>query len=912
MKRVLCILTLLLFGWACNDDDKPVVPGPGDFFLNLSSESVLVNDTLTYVKVTVETNGEYWDVQGDTTAVWCEPSMNDVPSDRSVTLKIGQNPDADDRQAVITVFGEDDITKTITVKQMGTAPAILFYADNLDKLADDSLTIRIDIRANMEYEVIVPEQYRTWISWLGQDEVDPVRNFFGINRNLGELRDGEILLRGVLYPEVQRVINLRQLSYEAVYLPSDPSGIGVIRDIQLKVQTATATSAQSGEGIERSYDGSLSTFYHSNWSGGHMPITLIFTLREAADIDFINYYGRPSGTNGNLGEFELSYSKNTSGDDWITVGEYNFGSASTTAVTRSIVLDNPLEQAKRVRYVISSGVGGHASCAEMEFWQYAPEDLRLPTVFTDETYSALNPGVTYSMIAALQEDYPFRFNIAKHLLNGDYPTDDRVHLCNVYRHPDKVATELKTARYSRLDNATGIFINAMEEVAVFVGPTNGATVLLYVVNPLDGGIQVTSHDLKAGENLITSTQAGLAYIGYYSESGTLPDLKVHIASGQVNGRFDVRKHTDSDWPAILANSTYPMLDVVGKKMHLLFPVDNWKAVSSPTELIGVWDEIVTLQHRLLGFEKYMIWQPKNRMFGFADMNPDASYMYAGDYQTGYSPSTHAGVLDVARLRTDWIWGPAHELGHVNQVRPAMKWQGMTEVTNNIYSMYVQTQFGNTSRLYADGVYGQAYNEIIVKKRPHITNDVFQMLVPFWQIQLYAEAIGKENDLYPDIFEKARASSQTDDGKCQLNYVSWCSELLGLDMTEFFTAWGFLRPISITITDYSEKPVTVLQEDIDAVIAEMSARPAAPGGLIYLTDGNKAYMKNKTGVSINSATRTGLNYAIEASGAMAFKVYDPSDELVYIASGGTFRLPAGTVAGRVTAVQWDGMEIEVNF
>lgn len=38
------------------------------------------------------------------------------------------------------------------------------------------------------------------------------------------------------------------------------------------------------------------------------------------------------------------------------------------------------------------------------------------------------------------------------------------------------------------------------------------------------------------------------------------------------------------------------------------------------------------------------------------------------------------------------WGITHELGHVNQVRPGFKWVSTSEVTNNMYSAWVQYTF----------------------------------------------------------------------------------------------------------------------------------------------------------------------------------------------------------------------------
>ena len=48
------------------------------------------------------------------------------------------------------------------------------------------------------------------------------------------------------------------------------------------------------------------------------------------------------------------------------------------------------------------------------------------------------------------------------------------------------------------------------------------------------------------------------------------------------------------------------------------------------------------------------------------------------------------------------WGPAHEVGHCNQTRPGLKWSGLTEVSNNIMSLFIQTSFGRPCKLLVDG------------------------------------------------------------------------------------------------------------------------------------------------------------------------------------------------------------------
>ena len=73
-------------------------------------------------------------------------------------------------------------------------------------------------------------------------------------------------------------------------------------------------------------------------------------------------------------------------------------------------------------------------------------------------------------------------------------------------------------------------------------------------------------------------------------------------------------------------------------------------------------------------------------------------MYATDYHTAYIESSLNYLADETQMAAN-CWGPAHELGHIHQTRPGLKWHGMTEVTNNITAIYVQTKvYNEPSRL----------------------------------------------------------------------------------------------------------------------------------------------------------------------------------------------------------------------
>ena len=251
-----------------------------------------------------------------------------------------------------------------------------------------------------------------------------------------------------------------------------------------------------------------------------------------------------------------------------------------------------------------------------------------------------------------------------------------------------------------------------------------------------------------------------------------------------------------NWNKLLANASVGCLDVLGKYAHIIFPVENLKQVENPIEWVKFYDDLVYNEQVLMGLVKYdkMF---KNRML-FSVMYND-SYMYSTTYHTGYSKGTINGLCNLAQLKAD-SWGPSHEVGHSNQTRPGLKWTGMTEVTNNIHSMYMQRINSGDSRLWLKGYYPNAMTTAF-SGAPHIqvgkidgkgTADVFCQLVPFWQLQLYIAYVLGNTEFYADVYEYIRNNTVT--GKqaweYQVEFPYICSKVSGIDLSEFFEKWGF--------------------------------------------------------------------------------------------------------------------------
>jgi hypothetical protein len=605
------------------------------------------------------------------------------------------------------------------------------------------------------------------------------------------------------------------------------SGTDEIKDdIKIPVKNGTASSAQSGEGIEKSFDGDLSTIYHSKWdnsAANYFPITLSYNFENVPSMDYIVYNPRTDGRNGLFKEFDL-YVATAEHPELAKYGSYDFkGSSSASRITFSQAIVNPTQ----IQFVIKSGVGdgqGFASCAEMEFYRKNPDNFDYLTIFTDNTCSQLKSGIGEAQIRAISNQF-FR-DLAYEIYKGEYDNEFRVQSYQSWQHPDIMAKINKTGTYGLRDNPTGIYAGPGEDIIVFVGDTHKQNISLFIQDP-NNKISGSSYPLTTGMNKIKAANTGLMYIMYYTETGTEPSVKINIATGTVNGYFDSRKHKKEDWKRLLDKATFRHFDVIGQYASMTFETEAFREYTPDgLGLINQYDKLVSMEQEFMGLFDYNK-AYKNHAY-FLVIND--SYMYATSYYTAFNAGTQSSILDYQKFTTtDACWGPAHELGHVHQTRPGLRWIGMTEVTNNIHSLYIQTSWGVTSRLITDKVYDKAFKNLLNKGIPHNEgSDVWVKLVPFWQLKLYMMDVLGKKDFYKNIYEAIRNQPEVDtskltDGYYQLNFVKLACQSANLDLTSFFEAWGFLTPADITIDDYSTQKFTITQEQIDRVKAEIAAK-----------------------------------------------------------------------------------------
>lgn len=440
-----------------------------------------------------------------------------------------------------------------------------------------------------------------------------------------------------------------------------------------------------------------------------------------------------------------------------------------------------------------------------------------------------------------------------------YDTDYRIATYSAWLKPTTLGRELTIGDgYSKYEGITGIYLPVGRQVVLVEGIAEGKEVRLLVPNwnrrapegveptkdPAGWGIKRQVFPLKNGANIIElEKHDGLAYIDYYSDEPEKErPIRVHFVNGKVNGYFDIAKNNDADWNRLIDHAVYPVIDARGRHIQIAYPAEDCKkyAYGRGVELISNYDSLVYRQHRILGLIKYNK-VPKNHILARVNYN---YYMFRDGDGVAYMGTKPGNamplVVDPARvIKGDPCWGFSHEVGHVHQLRPYLNWGGLGEVSNNIFSLYGTTSFGNKSRVSEQKNYQKARDSIIARGICYLQDkDVFNRLIPFWQLQLYFTGPGGYADFYPDLFEAFRQQGAAESNKehrsggwgnrgknpalYQLNFVKTACKVGKTDLTDFFDKYGFFYVGTFKIGDYGSYDYEMTEEMVAACKKEIAA------------------------------------------------------------------------------------------
>lgn len=693
------------------------------------------------------------------------------------------------------------------------------------------------------------------------------------------------------------------------YAPASVSSID--KDAQITPSSASASEHQNGTDIDKTLDGDKGTNYHSRWGNQtEYPVDLIYNFEKDIDeIDYFVLYPRSDGNN-NGAILQLTiYTKTQGESEFVKFNEYEFNNGMTPKI---ISFPEGFKNPESIKLSVTKGINDFVSLAEIEFYKKSAALEASLGVFSDKACTQLKPGVTKDDILAIEN--VFIKTMALAIFNNVYD-EFRIGDFKSYPDPGIIAKTNKTSTYGIYDNVTGIYIKRGSEMVVFMDDFEGE-ISLRVVNHNEGFGGV-DYVMQPGLNRFKVNTEGLAYLMYQDENEY--QVRANFATGTINGYFDVAKHTNDDWKDLITNAEYSYFDVLGEFAHLSFTTDDLRQHTTDIiELIGLYDDIVDLEQDFLGLYKYNR-ANKTRMYFRTNTHQDM-YMYATSYRTEYSKGTMPALCNPSTLKAS-PWGPAHEVGHVNQTRPGLRWLGLTEVTTNIYSLYVQTTWGNEARIDAEQLnpynnrYEKAFTEILANNLPHGEHgDVFCKLVPFWQLQLYFSNVLGNEDFYKDVHERIRVSDNpSSHGAAQVEFAKICSDIAETDLTEFFIDWGFLKAVNADLDDYGQGTINVTQSMVDDAISYIKNKgyPEPEMKLQFLHEQSLNTFKNKGTLSVGKAYVSNTKVTISGTNNAAVYQQERDGNIIHISPRATFTVANFESNDKIFAVGYDGERIELS-
>ncbi len=962
---------LLLFGAACSTDDTESIPD-GDFQIAEEALSYDFEQRQQIVFIPVQTNipESEWKLSSSDES-WCKISKS-YDNRRGLMLAVTESEEPVVREATVKAGAGSQI-HTIKVRQLGAGPAILVTNKTLDAAGGDfTIAVTSNIDYTVEEPVIAAEDEA---GWMAEKQVETLAarayakseySYFAQANMLPFVRKATIAVKAVdaAYDEASTEVIVSQN-------PSEADKNKVVEDTQIFAKGVTGLDGadapcHAGQEADKLIDGDKESVFHSPWETDNpttqFPYTLEFTFDGKNNMDYFKIYHKPDGSNGVIGRYELSY-KSEGAEGWTKFKEGDLN--KNQGGEKFCYFPFTLEGVTGLKFVVLDGAGGNGgfvSAKEIEFYQSSKSTVNeaILNVFTDLSCSELKEGVTREEITRLYAVAPYLAQeVAAVMMENRYEENEaefRIHTYEPYSDTE-LYTKFLTRMYSRMDNPTGIEAKVGEEILVCVDKIpEGQYVGLAIYGDSGNGYEPNyssanqEMELQAGLNVVKVTSGGMCYVMNTTKqlSESSQPVRVHIlrGCGTLQGYFDLERHkTDEKYAELLSKCTYKYFVVKGKRMIFNFHVSQLLKDARTNILSGIeaWDNILGWQLELMGLDNVSYFN--NHMMAISSTDPKA-YMDAAHRRVKFSASTALyKIITYEQLiaQEDNTWGPAHELGHINQ--GAINWKSCNESSNNLFSNYVIYKMGKygsrgskISDLAANYASGKSW--VLAGSSTHKNEDTELHMRMNWQLWNYFHRCGVNDEFWPTLFQLLRDdpmpsefSENQDPGACQLIFYQRACDAAQLDLTEFFETWGFFIPVDIEYEQYGPCRYKVTQEMIDEAKANVAAKKYNPAPAIQyiedrnVKDGDKysdmgyyTTFQNKIDITKTITCKVnGRNYtASNNDEAVAIEIRKPEvngelGKLVYFSNMTNFTVPetvdlSNTV---IYAVQWNGKRVKVN-
>ena len=200
-----------------------------------------------------------------------------------------------------------------------------------------------------------------------------------------------------------------------------------------------------------------------------------------------------------------------------------------------------------------------AACTQLKAEYQAMSDEELTTALTEAGMSEL---LIATAIKVKNQDW------------AAYEKDFRIHSYKAYSDANYWNDKMMSSGGSYMGNPTGIYAqNDGDEIYVFVDSDVPADASLYFGGCVENDLITSAkfgQKLSKGLNVIEGTKNAIYYVVYTADTKSMtktldewPEIKIHVAGGKVNGYYDVSRHSDADYQAILKAATLSRFTVRG-------------------------------------------------------------------------------------------------------------------------------------------------------------------------------------------------------------------------------------------------------------------------------------------------------------------------------------------------------------
>ncbi len=464
-----------------------------------------------------------------------------------------------------------------------------------------------------------------------------------------------------------------------------------------------------------------------------------------------------------------------------------------------------------------------------------------------------------------------------------------------------------------------------------------------------------------------------------------PALKIHIEGGHINGYYNKMGDAlypadkNANWDYLEARAPQKDLVILGQYMTLNFPLNDEDTEGNKgmrqylndlvnvEDVINAWDNVMLWERMLLGVAgKTAVtdYSPKSpystsdhviaytgedasfptgyddyyNIHGLAQGVGGKTYMYGSGDHSGYHYNTMEGIIQNMPTTAGNHWGPAHEIGHQHQNLINMR--GETEVSNNLFSNVVLWMYGETTSR-VNGTEGSLENILknFNKESGHyLNNSIWGMTQMYYKLFLYYHVLGNNPTFYPRLFEMLRQdpqknnrAGQVDGANAQLHLYKKACAAAEEDLTEFFRAHGFFKPLNNwSIDDYGVSNYNMTQSQIDEAIAEVKSNEWKENiAVLFINDATGDTIKSHKGDDLelygettvcaevggygnfnNEATDyaytiSGTTVTMEGTGGVGFAIFNNNGEIIGFSVKKTFEISAETAkalaSGQATVV-----------